>query len=131
QLLVNSLNSIGFDVIPILKYKGLYTKASFSSIDEYLDLMNDLRKSNPSVDQTEYIYIKNGIVYGQCNIDSIQGQFSEWFSFRFITAILLGKNKYKDDIDGISRHNIMDNQLKNLQKFVNFTNSNIIDTLVE
>jgi len=130
QLNVNSLNTIGFDVIQFLRVKGLTSNAGFSNLDEYLSLLNDLRKRQSANDQTEYISEKSGIVIGKCDADQIEGQFPKFFSFRFLTAMMLGKSDFQYDISGATKHNRGGNQFDILNKFVLFVNKNNIGSPV-
>lgn len=124
QLNVNILNTMGFDVIPFFRIKGLSTDSSFSNLGEYLSFLNDLRKSKSTNDQTEYIYIKDNVVYGQCERYQIKGQFPKFFTFRYYAAILLGGNDFKYDIRDVTKHKVGGSHFEILDRFVNFANNN-------
>jgi len=126
QLNVNALNSMGFDVIQHRRIRGLSTGASFSSLDEYLSLLDDLRRRQPANDQTEYIYEKEGVVYGQCEKTQIKGQFQKFFAFRFLTAVMLGKNEYTYDISNVLKHKVGGNQFEILSNFIDYVNNNMV-----
>lgn len=127
QMDVNSLNTLNIDVIPFFPIKNLSTDTRFNSLDEYLDMSKYLQKKSQSNSQYEYLNIKYNILYGQCELSQIKGQFIKSFCFRFLTAIFSGKNNYKYDINEITQVvGKLDNQFANLQRFIEHINNNVV-----
>ena len=127
QMDVNSLNTLNFDVIPFFAIKNLSTDTKFNSLTEYLDMSNFLQKINSSNSQIELMWIKDGILYGNCEKNQLKGEFQKSFCFRFLTAIFSGLNDYKYNIDGVlNKLDKIDNQFSNLKNFVKFANTKLL-----
>lgn len=124
---VKSLNSMGFKVIQQLKISGLSLNSSFNNVNEYLSFIKDLKEKNSANDQSNYIFEKDGIVYGNCSIEQLEGQFTKFLSFRFLTTIMLGRENFKYNIDSIIRHGKLDNQLNSLVRIINFISNNSVE----
>lgn len=131
QMNVNSLNTINFDVIQILKVKRLSPETMFNSLEEYLEMAKFLQRKNPSNDQYEYFKLKNNVLYGNAMESQIKGQWQKTFVFKFLTAIFSGKNSYKYNIDGVMKHVKVDKQLENLERFIDHVNNSNIDFTIE
>ena len=129
QMNVNSLNTLNFDVINMFTVKHLSYDSKFNSLTEYLEMARYLQTSNLANDQFEYLVLDETkkILYGKCLKSQIKGQWQKSFVFKFFTAIFSGREEYKYDIEGVLVHNIIDNQIQNLQKFVNYVNNNKVD----
>lgn len=73
------------------------------------------------------MWIKDNILYGNCEKSQLKGEFQKSFCFRFLSAIFSGGNEYKYNIDGVSNKlNRIDNQFGNLKKFIEYANTNIL-----
>lgn len=127
QMNVNSLNTINFDVIQFFGVKHLSTEVMFNSLNEYLEMANFLQRKNLSNDQFKYFSLSSGVLYGNALKSQIKGQWQKTFVFKFLTAIFSGKKNYKYNIDGVLVHGKVDNQLQNLQNFIEFINTTDID----
>ena len=129
QMNINSLNTMHFDVIPFFPIKNLSTDTNFNSLEEYLEMNNFLQQKVPSNAQNRYLIIKNRTLYGNCEKVQLKGEFLKSFCFKFLTAILAGGNDYLYNIDSIIAKigsQKLDNQFKNLQRFIYFANINSI-----
>ena len=130
QMDVNSLNTLGFDVIPFIPIKNLSTDTKFNSLTEYLDMSVYLQKKAYANAQVEYLKLANGVLYGQCELRQWVGEFPKSFCFRFLSAMFAGGNDFKYDISAIlqmlKKH---DNQIANLGKFVAHFNNNAIQQI--
>lgn len=133
QMNVTSLNTLNFDVIQFFRVKHLSTDTSYGSLNEYLDMVEFLQKKNQANDQFEYFKLENDILYGNAQASQIKGQWQKAFVFKYLTAIFLGKKQFKYNIDGVLIHGIVDNQLKNLNDFIDYVNNTEMDftTFVE
>lgn len=127
QMNVNSLNTINFDVIQFLKVKHLSPDTMFNSLEEYLEMAKFLQRKNLSNTQYEYFKLKDGVLYGDALESQIKGQWQKTFVFKYLTAIFSGKKRYKYNIDRVMKHVKVDNQLQNLEKFIEFVNNSDID----
>lgn len=127
QMNVNSLNTINFDVIAFFPVKYLSMDTRFNSLTEYLDMAKYLQKKNSANDQFEYFELKKSILFGKCLASQIKGQWQKTFVFKFFTAIFSGKNDFYYDIEGVLKHGIIDNQLKNLKNFIDYINLSNVD----
>lgn len=125
QMDVNSLNTLGFDVIPFVPIKNLSTDTKFNSLTEYIDMSEYLQKKAYANAQVEYLKLTNGVLYGKCNLQQWEGEFPKSFCFRFLSAMFAGGNDVKYDIASLwqtlKKH---DNQITNLNKFIKHFNSN-------
>lgn len=131
QMDVNSLNTLGFDVIPFFQIKNLSTDTKFNSLPEYLEMSNYIQKRASSNSQIEYLTLKDNVLFGYCKKSQWEGEFPKSFCFRFLSAILSGGNDYKYDIEKItSLFPEKDNQLENLQKFINHIDKTLIKSLM-
>lgn len=127
QMDINSLNTLNFDVIPFFPIKNLSTDTKFNSLIEYLDMSNLLQKLKPNNSQVELMWIKNDVLFGNCERSQLEGQFFKSFCFRYLTAIFSGLNDYKYNIDSVlNKLGKIDNQFSNLKSFVDYANSNIL-----
>lgn len=127
QMDVNSLNTMHFDVISFFPITNLSTDNKFNTLLEYLDMSDFLQKKSKANSQNKYLELINNKLYGDCDTSQLKGQFIKSFCFRFLTAIFAGGNDYKYDISRIiSKLNKLDNQFKNLNKFIEYVNSFII-----
>lgn len=123
QMNVNSLNTINFDVIPFFMVKNLSTDILFNSLTEYLEMVEFLQKKNLANDQFKYFTIEGDTLFGHALAHQIKGQWQKTFVFKFLTAIFSGKNKFKYNIENVLQHGVIDNQLKNLKRFIDFINT--------
>ena len=127
QMDVNSLNTLNFDVIPFFPILNLSTDTKFNTLTEYLEMSEFLQKKSKSNSQVQYLKLDNNTLYGNCDINQLEGQFIKSFCFRFLTAIFAGGNDFKYDISQITKRLIkLDNQFKNLNKFVEYANSSLL-----
>ncbi len=127
QMDINSLNTLGFDVIPFFPIKNLSTDTKFNSLTEYMDMSDFLQKKALSNAQVEYLRLEKDTLYGYCELSQWEGEFPKSFCFRFLSAIFSGKNDYKYNIDKVvSKIGKLDNQLANLKKFVDHISKTII-----
>lgn len=127
QMNVNSLNTLGFDIIQFIPIKNLATDTKFNSLTEYLDMSNYLQKKAKSNAQVKYLKNVQGTLYGYCKAQQWKGQFPKSFCFRFLTAMFAGGNDYKYDISAVlSVLTKRDNQISNLEKFVSYFNNEAI-----
>lgn len=128
QMDINSLNTLNFDVIPFLQIKNLSTDTCFNSLPEYLEMSEFLQKKAHANSQIQLMWIKDNVLYGNCEKSQLKGEFHKSFCFRFLTAIFAGKNEYKYNIDGVlNKLDRLDNQFLNLKNFVKYANQNILD----
>jgi len=127
QMNVNSLNTINFDVIQFFSVKHLSPDTKFNNLVEYLEMAKFLQRKNLANDQFEYFYLESNTLFGNALASQIKGQWQKTFVFKYFTAIFSGKKNYKYNIDGVLKHGIIDNQLLNLKKFVDFINETEID----
>lgn len=127
QMDINSLNTMTFDVIPFFAIKNLSTDTCFNSLIEYLEMSEFLQKKAHANSQIQLMWIKDDVLYGNCEKSQLKGEFQKSFCFRFLSAIFAGENGYKYNIDGIlNKLDKIDNQFANLKKFVDFANANIL-----
>lgn len=127
QMDVNSLNTLNFDVIPFFSIVNLSTDTKFNTLVEYLEMSDFLQKKSKANSQLQYLALENNTLYGNCDIEQLKGQFIKSFCFRYLTAIFSGGSDFKYDISKIiTRLNKLDNQFKNLNKFVEYANNNLI-----
>ena len=127
QMDVNSLNTLNFDVIPFFQITNLSTDTKFNTLTEYLEMSDFLQKKSKANSQVKYLSLENNVLYGNCDIKQLEGQFIKSFCFRFLTAIFAGGNNFKYDISKIiTKMNRLDNQFDNLNKFIKFANSSLI-----
>lgn len=127
---VNSLNTMNFDVIPFFAIKNLSTDTCFKSLIEYLEMSEFLQKKAHANSQIQLMWVKNNILYGNCEKQQLKGEFQKSFCFRFLSAIFAGGNDYKYNIDGIlNKLEKIDNQFSNLKKFVCYANTNILKSI--
>lgn len=127
QMDVNSLNTMNFDVIPFFAIKNLSTDTNFNSITEYLEMSEFLQKKAYANSQIQLMWIKDNILYGNCEKSQLKGEFQKSFCFRFLSAIFSGGNDYKYNIDGVlNKLTRIDNQFGNLKKFIEYANTSIL-----
>lgn len=130
QMDINSLNTMNFDVIPFFAIKNLSTDTYFNSLTEYLEMSEFLQKKAYANSQIQLMWIKDNILYGNCEKSQLKGEFQKSFCFRFLSAIFSGGNDYKYNIDGVlNKLNRIDNQFGNLKKFIEYANTNILRTI--
>lgn len=127
QMDVNSLNTLNFDVIPFFSITNLSTDTKFNTLTEYMEMSDFLQKKSQANSQIKYLSLENSILYGNCDIQQLEGQFIKSFCFRYLTAMFSGGNDFKYDISRItSRLRRLDNQFDNLNRFIEFANDNLI-----
>jgi hypothetical protein len=127
QMDVNSLNTLNFDVIPFFSITNLSTDTKFNTLTEYMEMSDFLQKKSQANSQIKYLSLEKSILYGNCDIQQLEGQFIKSFCFRYLTAMFSGGNDFKYDISRItSRLKRLDNQFDNLNKFIEFANDNLI-----
>ncbi len=129
QLDINCLNTMNFDVIPFFAVKNLSTDTRFNSLAEYLEMSNFLQRKVTSNSQFPLMKLKesDNTLYGQCEKEQLKGEFHKSFCFKFLTAIFIGGNDYKYNIDGVlDKLSSLDNQFKNLKGFVSYANKNLL-----
>ena len=127
QMDVNSLNTMNFDVIPFFAIKNLSTDTNFNSLTEYLEMSEFLQKKAYANSQIQLMWIKDNILYGNCEKSQLKGEFQKSFCFRFLSAIFSGGNDYKYNIDGVlNKLTRIDNQFGNLKKFIEYANTSIL-----
>lgn len=127
QMDINSLNTLNFDVIPFFAIKNLSTDTNFNSLTEYLEMSEFLQKKAYANSQIQLMWIKDNILYGNCEKSQLKGEFQKSFCFRFLSAIFSGGNDYKYNIDGVlNKLTRIDNQFGNLKKFIEYANTNIL-----
>lgn len=130
QMDVNSLNTLGFDVIPFIPIKNLSTDTKFNSLTEYLDMSEYLQRKAYSNSQVEYLKLINGVLYGKCEVQQWEGEFPKSFCFRFLSAMFAGSNDVKYDISGILQIlGKLDNQIANLDKFIKYFNKKAVQQI--
>lgn len=130
QMDINSLNTMNFDVIPFFAIKNLSTDTYFNSLTEYLEMSEFLQKKAQANSQIQLMWVKNNILYGNCEKSQLKGEFQKSFCFRFLSAIFAGGNDYKYNIDGVlNKLERIDNQFGNLKKFVGYANTNILKSI--
>lgn len=127
QMDINSLNTLNFDVIPFFAIKNLSTDTNFNSLTEYLEMSEFLQKKAYANSQIQLMWIKDNILYGNCEKSQLKGEFQKSFCFRFLSAIFSGGNDYKYNIDGVlNKLTRIDNQFGNLKKFIEYANTSIL-----
>ena len=127
QMDVNSLNTLNIDVIPFFSITNLSTDTKFNTLTEYMEMSDFLQKKSQANSQIKYLSLENSILYGNCDIHQLEGQFIKSFCFRYLTAMFSGGNDFKYDISRItSRLRRLDNQFDNLNRFIEFANDNLI-----
>lgn len=130
QMDVNSLNTLGFDVIPFIPIKNLSTDTKFNSLTEYIEMSDYLQQKSKTNSQTKNLLLEDYTLWGDCEKSQWEGEFPKSFCFRFLSAIFSGKNEYKYDINKIiSKLPKKDNQLLNLEKFINHISTTIISPI--
>lgn len=127
QMNINSLNTMGFDVIPFFNVTNLSTDSKFESLLEFLEMSEFLQQKNAANDQTNYLILKEDTLYGNCLKSQIKGNFVKWYVFKYLTAIFAGGNNYNYDISKVIQHSPKDSQLKNLQNFVDYVNKHKLE----
>lgn len=124
QMDVNSLNTLGFDVIPIFPIKNLSTDTRFQTLTEYLEMSAYLQGSKRKNAQFDYLRLREGILFGDCGAGQWEGEMPKSFCFRFLSAIFSSHGECKFDVSAlINRFQKPDNQLANLQKFIDYVNA--------
>jgi len=127
QMDVNSLNTLNFDVIPFFPILNLSTDTKFNTLTEYLEMSDFLQKKSKANSQVQYLRLDNNTLYGNCELKQLEGQFIKSFCFRFLTAMFAGGNDFKYDISQITKRlSKLDNQFKNLSKFIEYANSSLL-----
>ncbi len=127
QMDVNSLNTLNFDVIPFFPILNLSTDTKFNTLTEYLEMSEFLQKKSKANSQVQYLRLDNNTLYGNCELEQLEGQFIKSFCFRFLTAMFAGGNDFKYDISQITKRlSKLDNQFKNLSKFIEYANSSLL-----
>lgn len=124
QMDINSLNTLNFDVVQLFKVKNLSTDTRFNSLVEYLDMSDYLQRTGSGNAQYRYLEIVGNVLYGDCELTQLQGEFQKSFCFRFLTAIFAGGDDYKYNIDKIvNKVPKLDNQFSNLVAFIDYANN--------
>ena len=130
QMDINSLNTMNFDVIPFFAIKNLSTDTCFNSLTEYLEMSEFLQKKAYANSQIQLMWVKENILYGNCEKNQLKGEFQKSFCFRFLSAIFAGGNDYKYNIDGVlHKLDKIDKQFANLKNFVDYANTNILKSI--
>lgn len=130
QMDINSLNTMNFDVIPFFAIKNLSTDTCFNSLTEYLEMSEFLQKKAYANSQIQLMWVKENVLYGNCEKNQLKGEFQKSFCFRFLSAIFAGGNDYKYNIDGVlHKLDKIDNQFANLKKFIDYANTNILKSI--
>lgn len=127
QMDVNSLNTLNVDVIPFFSIANLSTDTKINTLTEYLEMSDFLQKKSQANCQNQYLSLEKNILYGNCDLSQLEGQFMKSFCFRYLTAIFAGGNDFKYDISRITnKREKLDKHFDNLNKFIEYANNHII-----
>lgn len=119
QMLVKCLNNMNFDVIPIIPIKNLTTDNRYYSINELIDNLNYLTKSNSANNQHIAFKKTDNLITAEI-LDNPKGQEQKYFAFRYL-ALLMLNDGYRYDFSRTIQK-CSDNQIKTLNKLTDYIN---------